>query len=317
MQATVERDVSDDGGCEAVAGRLRGAEATSFARSSSRRLRSVPARAADRCARDRIGPAGRRRTFHVDRTVAAAKALELRLHASFLDSESPFDVTFVISSIRELQRSRWPEAARRALPHLHVTPARGQGLTMESREAQRTDPAAAAGTLTPTRRLKLAPAAAYNASDGFQAGGTVSVRNIADRIDTLDAQAIASKRSHLFRLAMVGSPRPHLSGSTPATGVSIADQQEAGSPGDQFSTNALKAQFAAQTRPFEAALRCSFWRKPRRRAPGGGRRVNGAPVDDRTGYGAPALPRDRNRRIATPPRDRTACCSDMFPATLR
>ena len=226
--------------------------------------------------------------FSVNRAVAAAKALELRLHASFLASESLFDVTVVVSVIEncsDLDGRRLLDIHYRTftsiLPH-------AKGLTIASRDAQRTDPAEAAGSLVPNRRLKLAPAAAYNASDGFQAGGTVSVRNVTDRIDAVDAQAVASNRSHLLRLAFAGSSAPHLKWlDTGDWRVSIADQKEAGSPGDQFSTTAFKGQFAAQTKPIGGA-------GPLFRFGGsleGGNQEaavtsNGTSVDDRTAYGA-------------------------------
>jgi hypothetical protein len=288
MQATVEHDVIGGGGCELSPGAY---ESQGYlvrrveVRGAFDLFQLVPSTAARAIGVD-LPVEGD--PFHVDRTVAAAKALELRLHASFLDSESPFDVTLVVSNIENCSDSDGRKLldVRYRTFTSHLPEARG--LTIESRDAQRTDPAAAAGMLTPTRRLKLAPAAAYNASDGFQAGGTVSVRNVTDRIDTLDAQAIASNRSHLLRFAMSGSSAPHLTWlDTADWHVSIADQDEAGSPGDQFSTNALKGQFAAQTRPFGGAGTLFRFGGS---LEGGHQEAavtsNGTPVDDHTGYGA-------------------------------
>jgi hypothetical protein len=288
MQPTAEPDVVDGGGC----GLLPGAyESQGYivgrveVRGAFDLFQLVPSTAARAIGVD-LPVEGD--PFRVDRTVDAAKALESRLHASFLDSESPFDVTIVVSNIENCsdRDGRKLLDVRYRTFTTHLPEARG--LTIESRDAQRTDPAAAAGVLKPTRRLKLAPAAAYNASDGFQAGGTVSVRNVTDRIDTLDAQAIASNRSHLFRLAMAGSAAPRLKWlDTGDWRISIADQDEAGSPGDQFSTNALKAQFAAQTRPFGGAGALFRFGGS---VEGGNQEAavasNGTVVDDRTGYGA-------------------------------
>lgn len=288
MQPTVEPDVVDGGGCGLSPGAY---ESQGYivgrveVRGAFDLFQLVPSTAARAIGVD-LPVEGD--PFRVDRTVAAAKALESRLHASFLDSESPLDVTIVVSNIENCS----DRDGRRLLDvrfrtfTTHLPEARG--LTIESRDAQRTDPAAAAGVLKPTRRLKLAPAAAYNASDGFQAGGTVSVRHVTDRIDTLDAQAIASNRSHLFRLAMAGSSAPRLKWlDTGDWRISIADQDEAGSPANQFSTNALKAQFAAQTRPFGGASALFRFGGS---VEGGNQEAavasNGTFVDDRTGYGA-------------------------------
>ena len=226
--------------------------------------------------------------FRVDKAVAAAEALESRLHAPFLGSESLVDVTIVASIIENCS-----DVDGRKLLDIHYRTftsllPHAKGLTIESRDAQRTDPAEAAGTLLPRRRLRLAPAAAYNGSDGFQAGATVSVRNVADRIDTIDGQAAGSNRSHLLRLAMAGSSAPHLPWlDTGDWRVSFTDQNKAGAPGDQFSTTAFKGQFAAQAKPLGGAG--SLFRFGGS-LEGGNQEAditsNGAPVNDRTGYGA-------------------------------
>ncbi len=288
MQATGEHTVVDGGGCELLPGAY---ESQGYIvrhteiRDAFDLFQLVPSTAARAMGID-LPVEGQ--PFHVDRAITAAKALEFSLHTTSARIESPFDVTVVVSYItncsdqdgRKLLDVRY-QAFTSHLPE-------GKGRTIESRDAQRTDPAAAAGTLTPTRRLKLAPTAAYNASDGFQAGGTVSVRNVADRIDTVDAQALASNRSHLFRLAMAGSAAPHLKWlNTGDWRISVADQKEAGSPGDEFSTTAFKGQFAAQTRPFGGASALFRFGGS---VEGGNQEAdvtaNGTPITDRTGYGA-------------------------------
>jgi hypothetical protein len=288
MQATVERTVVDGGGCELSPGAY---ESQGYivrqveVRGAFDLFQLVPSTAARAMGVD-LPVEGE--PFRVDRAVAAAKALELRLHAPAQRSESPFGVTVVVSYLKNCS----DQGGRKLIDvryHAFTTYLpEAKGPTIESREAQRTDPAAASGTLTPTRRLKLAPAAAYNASDGFQAGGTVSVRNVADRIDTVDAEAIASNRSHVLRLAMTGSSAPHLKWLDAGDWrVSIADQDEAGSPGDQFSTTSFKGQFAAQTKPFGGAGTLFRFGGS---LEGGNQEANvasnGTSIDDRTGYGA-------------------------------
>ena len=288
MQATAERQVVGGGGCELAPGAY---ESQGYAvrrvevRGTFDWFQLMPSTAA-RAAGIDLPVEGE--PFRVDRAVAAAKALESRLHAPFLGSESLVDVTVVVSVIEncsDLDGRKLLDIHYRTFTSL-LTHARG--LTIESRDAQRTDPAEAAGTLAPARRVKLAPMAAYNASDNFLAGGTVTVRNVADRIDAIDAQAVASNRSHLFRLAMAGSSTPHLKWlDTGDWRISVADQKEAGSPGDQFSTTAFKGQFAAQTRAFGSASALFRFGGS---LEGGNQEAsvtsNGTPVDDRTGYGA-------------------------------
>src|SRR4051812_11445308 len=189
--------------------------------------------------------------FSVDRTVAAAEALERRLHQPLPGTESRFAVTIVVSNIeRCIDEHGDGQLDIRFRTVTSRFPA-VSGMTIESREAQRADPAAAAGALGRSARVTAAPAAAYNASDGFQAGGTISLRHIAGAIDSAEVQALAAPRSHLVRAALAGSGRPHLKGLDTATWqIAFADEERAGSVGDQFGINALRGQFIGQTLPF-------------------------------------------------------------------
>ena len=156
-------------------------------------------------------------SFRLDRTVAAARALEGRLHEPLPGLESRFAVTMVISNIERCSdnhgEKRLDIRYRTLTSHLSTV----SGLTIESKEAQRQDPAAAAGAVVPATRVRIAPAAAYNASDGSQrAGGTLSLREVAQAIDSVDAQAVGAPRAHLFRAAMSATRTPTSKGSTPA-----------------------------------------------------------------------------------------------------
>jgi hypothetical protein len=192
--------------------------------------------------------------FRVDRTVAAARALEQRLHQPLPGLESRFGVTLVISNIENCRDDRGEKQLdvryRTLTTHLSSV----SGVTIESREAQRTDPAAAAGAAAPRARIKVAPTAAYNASDGFQAGGTLSLGHVAPAIERVDAQAIGSSRSHLFRGAVSGTRTPRLKGLDTGTWqVSFSDEERAGFVDERFSTNAVNGQFTGQTVPFGSA----------------------------------------------------------------
>ena len=105
MQATVEHDVIGGGGCELSPGAY---ESQGYlvrrveVRGAFDLFQLVPSTAARAIGVD-LPVEGD--PFQVDRTVAAAKALELHLHASFLDSESPFDVTLVVSNIENCSDS--------------------------------------------------------------------------------------------------------------------------------------------------------------------------------------------------------------------
>ena len=183
-------------------------------------------------------------------TVAAARALEQRLHEPLPGLESRFAVTLVISNIENCSSEHGENQLdiryRTLTSHLPTV----SGVTIESRDAQRRDPAAAAGAVASMARVKVAPAAAYNASDGFQAGGTLSLRQPARAIDSVDAQAIASTRSHLVRAAMSGTRAPHLKGlDTGNWQMSFSDEARAGSLDQRFGTNAVKGQFIGQTVP--------------------------------------------------------------------
>jgi hypothetical protein len=226
--------------------------------------------------------------FRVDRTVAAAKALEERLHQPATFHGSPLAFTLVIGNIErcsdENGRKQLDVRYRTLTSRLPMV----SGPTLESRGAQHADPAEAAGALPRTAHIRVSPAAAYNASDGLQAGGTVSLRQLGDLVDTVDAQAIGSTRSHLVRLAIGGSDDEHLNWLDNVDWrVSFRDEQQAGNPGDQFDRRALKGQFTGQTVPFgsQAAVfrfgaGLEGGRQEARLDPGTG------PVDDRTGYGA-------------------------------
>jgi hypothetical protein len=226
--------------------------------------------------------------FRVDRTVAAARGLEERLHQPRAFQGSPFAFTLVISNIEhcsdENGRKQLDVRYRTLTSRLPMV----SGRTLESRGAQHTDPAEAAGALPQTTHLRLAPAAAYNASDGLQAGGTVSLRQLGDLVDTVDAQAIGSTRSHLVRLAIAGSDEQHMDWLDNVDWrVSFTDELQAGNPGEQFGRSALTGQLTGQTVPFgsqAAVFRFGAGLEGGRQLahlePGTG------PIDDRTGYGA-------------------------------
>ena len=190
-------------------------------------------------------------SFRVDRTVAAARALEGRLHEPLPGLESRFAVTIVMSNIERCsddQGGKRLDIRYRTLTS-HLSPV--SGLTLESKEAQRQDPAAAAGAVAPMRRFKIAPVAAYNASDGFQAGGTLSLRQVAPAIDSVDAQAVEAPRAHLLRAAMSATRTPHLKAlDTGSWQVSVKGEERAGALDDRFDANAVTGQFTGQTVPF-------------------------------------------------------------------
>jgi hypothetical protein len=190
-------------------------------------------------------------SFRLDRTVAAARALEGRLHEPLPGLESRFAVTIVISNIERCSddhgEKRLDIRYRTLTSHLSTV----SGLTIESKEAQRQDPAAAAGAVVPATRVRIAPAAAYNASDGFQAGGTLSLREVAQAIDSVDAQAVGAPRAHLFRAAMSATRTPHLKGlDTGSWQIAVKDEARSGALDDRFDANAVTGQFTGQTVPF-------------------------------------------------------------------
>ena len=226
--------------------------------------------------------------FRVDRTTAAARGLEERLHQPRADHGSPLTFTLVISNIERCSDENGQKRLDVRYRTLTSRLPRTTGRTMESRDAQRADPAAAAGALAPAAHLRLSPAAAYNASDGLQAGGALAIGQLGNVINTVDAQAIGSTKSHLARVAISGSTDPQLKWFDSVDWrVSFADQRQAGNRDERFDTSALKGQFTGQTSalgPQAAVFRFAGSLE------GGRQQANlessTGPIGDRTGYGA-------------------------------